>query len=525
MNKKIILMFLLPGAFFLMNPTCYDETRQQFTFNGTINNISTGWTISCADNCSSCFGYPEGNNTNTDYLDKKLYPDVYRKCASLSGPLVNIDSLLNSGGTTNNGRCSFDYPFSPYYGFDDVLDNSIDDVHYLSFAAKCSSNVRIFLGPGAYSTYKKVIAVLPSSALNNISFDKSVNKDTIQLKHDGSNSLTVYSLKDFANGETYELYVYGIYDPANPDCLAGDCGGADQRLKIVVYPKRTIDSLYVYSLGNQSFNPANTDIKSNFNTVLKPAVVDLAGVKKDSVATIKGDLNGNGCLDIFNKLDSVPVEWTNEYYSIIDSIEKEYSGCVSCHGTSVQAPKIFLLPNKINMDWILMKDASAGSDIIVVQYDSFLVNNCLEKDLILSNWDGSDSETIQISNSINNEYFPDSAHNLMAFKLYNNGTLKYSHSRKSVLIRSNCIGGVTYTGLSCSIISSDTAMYHKMIHEFLHMAVVGPLSHTINDTTNIMYPTTPPTNNFLRYRKLNTDNKYGLGSPESQWNVLHTHNH
>lgn len=536
MNKKIILMFLLPGAFFLMNPKCYDddETRQQFTFNGTINNISTGWTISCTDNCSDCFGYPEGNNTNTSYLDKKLYPDVYRKCASLSGPLVNIDSLLNSGdGTTNNGRCSFGYPSSPYYGFDDVLDNSIDDVHYLSFAAKCSSNVEIFLDTSAYSTYKKVVAVLPSSALNNISFDKSVNKDTIQLKNAGSNNLTIYSLNDFANGETYELYVYGIYDPANPDCLAGDCNGAEDRLKVVVYNERVIDSLYVYAINNPSRNPAESEIKDSLNKYLRQAVVSIKGINKDTVATLKGDLNGNGCLDIFPNTDSVPVAWINEYYSIIDSVEREFNECASCQG-SIQAPKVFLIPGAIQKDWLLMKDAAVGSDTIIVQYDtSFNSTDFLRnQNFSLSDWNGTNVETFTLNNVINDELLTDSKKNILAFKLYNS-TLKFKHSKNSIFYKNSDISeikGVTYAGVSCSILSTDLynietkkIIRHYMLHEFLHMAVIGPLSHTPGDTSNVMYPTTYKDHQQIRYRKLNTDNIYGLGSTESQWNILHNH--
>ena len=65
--------------------------------------------------------------------------------------------------------------------------------------------------------------------------------------------------------------------------------------------------------------------------------------------------------------------------------------------------------------------------------------------------------------------------------------------------------------------------YHDMIHEFCHMATIGPLSHALQDTTDVMYPTNPPYGSTLRYRQLTTDNLVGLGTPEIQWNVLHSH--
>jgi len=518
MKPNLWVLFIIPIFLFSCKDS-QDFNRGQFQWKGIINDTNRTWDIRCDDKCQTCYASNKANSTfDSIFLNSTTYYSVYSKCKSL--PAVYTDNGNNGSSVTPTGLLEIDYGVCSY-GSDDWHGLKTDDTcSYLSLEAGSYTGLRVYI-PDT-SIYNYVMFLIPSSAHGIISFSSAGSFDTAWIGRGITRELSIYSHDSTTDKATIEISALGIFDSKAPDTLIGHAYGAEDRLKVVVYKKRIIDSLYVYSLNKPSFNPADSIIKQNFNgfSGLRQAVVELKGVKKDSITTINGDLNGNGCLDIFPNKDSVPIAWRNEYLAIIDSIEKDFNGCASCRGSIVQAPKIFLLPSTINQDWILMKDAAAGSDTIIVQYDTSL-SNYLRNNLILSNWDGSDSETIQLNNMIIDPLLTDSANNKMAFQLHN-GPLKNYHAEQSILVRSGHIEGLTYSGISCSIMAGATN-YHNMIHEFLHMATVGPLSHTLQDTTNIMYPTNPPNGNKLRYRQLTTDNLLGLGTPERQWDVLHNH--
>jgi hypothetical protein len=99
-----------------------------------------------------------------------------------------------------------------------------------------------------------------------------------------------------------------------------------------------------------------------------------------------------------------------------------------------------------------------------------------------------------------------------------NEDLIIPHNEGEVLVLRGATVGFTLGGTSCCWVE-DLDECRTMVLELLHMKRAGGLSHTLDDTFNIMHPF-EDVGTALRFRELQTDNLYGRGTEEQQWNVL-----
>lgn len=354
---------------------------------------------------------------------------------------------------------------------------------------------------------------------NNISFDSVMFKDSIPLFNAVAQPDTVDTITLYGSSRTFSecpVTLTGV----NRSGVESDLicpGTCDEEIAFLCYREKVIDSLRVYMVNNPSFNKDSVTIKSEFNKILKQAALRIAFVQKNVYNKMGWDVNSNGILDLFPINDSVPIERA-EFRKLIDSIQASFADCYSCADQQIdkQTPKIIILPSTINSNWLLMEDAVAGSDTIIVQYSNTLADKIRSVNFTLSSWDGTNSETFQLNNVIYS--LTDSTMNRMGFKIYSKN-LTYAHYRHSVLVQKNNPKGFTIGQTSCAMVIGSTN-FHELIHEYLHMRKIGPLSHTIMDSTNVMFPTSPPSGNLLRYRQMSTDNLTGNGPYERQWEVL-----
>ena len=112
-----------------------------------------------------------------------------------------------------------------------------------------------------------------------------------------------------------------------------------------------------------------------------------------------------------------------------------------------QTPKIIVLPSDIYTNWLLMEDARAGSDTIIVQYDANFYNMLRNVNFVLSSWDGTNAEIVQINSIISG--LTDMSRNRMGLDIYMSDLTK-NHTRHSVLVNRNSVLGFTKTKTSCT---------------------------------------------------------------------------
>jgi hypothetical protein len=354
---------------------------------------------------------------------------------------------------------------------------------------------------------------------NNISFDSVMFKDSIPLFNAAAQPDTVDTITLYGLSRTFSecpVTLTGV----NRSGVESDLicpGTCDEEIAFLCYKEKVIDSLRVYMVNNPSFNQDSVTIKNEFNKILKQAAIRVAYVQKNVYNKMGWDFNKNDILDHFPINDSVPIEKV-EFRKLIDSIQTTFTDCYSCADQQIskQTPKIIILPSSINSNWLLMENAAAGSDTIIVQYSNVLADKIRSVNFTLSSWDGTNSETFQLNNVISS--LTDSIMNRMGLKIYSKN-LTYAHPRHSVLVQKNNPKGFTIVKTSCALVIGSTN-FHELIHEYLHMRKIGPLNHTIMDSNNVMFPTSPPSGSLLRYRQMSIDNILGNGFYERQWEVL-----
>lgn len=410
---------------------------------------------------------------------------------------------------------------SKIYGFDDgrgyyQYDKSSPEkrIHYISVKEGGMALFQLYISKTVFQKFNSFKVRISNTST--IAFDSLYTLDTLVI----TDTITDIQIYGHWDNEYFpeEIIVYGIN--RRSDTLALVCDTCEQQLEVFCWEEMVFDSLRIYFVNSPSFNPDSVTIKNEINNILKQAVQRAAFVFKGIYNKTGWDNNGNGKLDLFPVKDSVPGERL-EHIVLLDSIESTFSDCHTCDDPQIdrQTPKIIVTPSTINLNWLLMEDANAGSDTIIVQYfGDFRDPLIRDVEFVLSSWDGSNSETVSIhyvlSGSVTNE-----DENRMGLKIYAKNLL-YDHPRHSVLRRDNFPRGVTYTTTSCTWMMGSTN-YHDIVHELLHMRKVGPLSHDINDTINIMFPEyINPSYNLLRYRQIQTDDRMGNGTFEQQWAII-----
>jgi hypothetical protein len=296
-------------------------------------------------------------------------------------------------------------------------------------------------------------------------------------------------------------------------------GNCDEEIAFLCYREKTHDSLRLYRINHTGFTYPDSMIKMTFNFILKQAIVKISGIIKNDFAKNNWDKNGNGQLDIFPKRDSVPND-RSELDTLRSMVEKDYSSCASCASidTSLQKVKAFILPGRINENWILMDPVDTGSDSIIVQYSKEIAddedNSIWKKiDFKLRGWNGSNTETFKINIVKVTDSLINRNRMIVYLRLHK---LKYPHLKNDVLVLDNRVLGFNYPGTSC-IWVNKTMSLRNLLHEILHTNKFGKLEHANKDSLNIMYPIASPYTQ-LRYREVEYDNVQEFGN--RQWDIL-----
>lgn len=456
-------------------------------------------------------------------LAKSTYGPIYDYCNNSTSPYTPPNPPTNDS-VIPTGKVIFSAAAGTKFGFDGWKEaNAADKINYLSIAAGCSTFVTVKLSGNLSKAYGKVIAVLPTASADGVSFTNIGTTDTLVLTDsantDSVNNVPIYA-KNNANLKTpIKMNIYGIDDPAKPVCLAGDGLGSEDKVYIVAYNEKKYD-LNLYFINDPTYKPTDSVFKEKTNYYLKQAVTSINNIARKSYPYSSWDNNINNTLESFPIDDSVPTGW-QESLGLMDSLQNKFNdGPYWGNPDSEQTPRVIILPGKIRECWLLMENATSGSDTVVIQYDkNFTI---FRKDLKIADWDGSNTETIQVNNILLEDPQTDTTKNRLAIKIYAT-KLRSAHNRHSILYIEDRSPGFTLLTTSCSFISTGLTSpenYSAIVHEILHMARLGSLSHTTEDITNIMYPFVGNGRNYLRYRSLKTDDLNNRGIYETQWNIL-----
>lgn len=408
------------------------------------------------------------------------------------------------------------FGFDPAKGSFDIS-NSLNErrINYFSIKEDGEFQIKVSISTASRNMFSSFYIKILNTA---ISFDSLTLLDSLALFNTTIND-TVDTISIYGRWATFveiPLIIAGINRSGTEKNLV--CNDTcDEAIIAKCYNEKVIDSLRIYRINNPSFNPTDSVLQEQFNYVLKQAVVSVKGVSKQTFDSTTWDNNHNNILDLFSNTDSVP-DTMLEHILLLSKIENEYSDCKSCWNEleQNQEPKIFVLPSTIQRNWIILEEAVAGSDTIVLQSSHEYYDMFRKETLFISTWIDTQSEEIVLNNIVN-----DYGNGKVCLKLYNGykPTLLKSYPKHSVLVEKGKVKGFTHKTKSCAFIE-DTNSFRNIIHEYLHTAKVGPLSHALTDTCNLMYGGINYQNKMLRYRHINTSNDYGEGSNIRQWDIL-----
>lgn len=405
---------------------------------------------------------------------------------------------------------------SKVYGLDDgkecyLYDKNCADKrnHYISIKENGSISFQLYISPTIKRLFNSFKVKVEDG--NFLSFDSVYYCDTMII-NDTLATITMYCKS--SDSKPIDLLVYGNPRTGVPKELV--CDTCDTKIGVLCYDEQVLDTMRIYFINNPSFNPDSVTLKNEINNIMKQAVQKVAFVFKGVYNQTGWDNNGNGKLDLFPKKDSVPPAML-ENHNLQDSIESVFNDCASCQDPQIsrQTPKVFVVPSGINANWLLMEDAAAGSDTIVVQYDEEFKYSLLNGKFVLRTWDGSVQDSFQIT-----KVLKDNISQRRTYLRKYSTKLGNNYPRYSVLVLENYYGGFTMKTTSCSWLTGTTN-HHNLIHEMYHMRKVGPLSHPVRDTINLLfYRYVNSSFTRLRYRQLFTDDCMKTGYYNKQWDIV-----
>lgn len=394
---------------------------------------------------------------------------------------------------------------SNIYGFDDGREyypydkyNTENRVNYLSVKENGKVDFKLYINPGVFRIFNKIIAKIENTSI--ISFDSTFGLDTFVI-NDTLSRIAIYGRSE-SQFFPVRVTIKGINRSGEPKQLV--CDTCEEELKVLCFKENVIDTLRIYRINNPSFNPPDSTFLKQFNKITNQSVLRVAYLSKKQYSKTDWDNNNNGILDIFMSDKNVPRERL-EHRNLIDSIEKMDGTNISCTCSVVshQVPKIMILPGDLRYTYLVLEDIDSGSTKVVLNSTKGISQFTK---LRVTPWNSnSPTEDVEV-----NTVYQDTITVFYRFKgPHKKGDILFPTGKKP--------GGLTV--LSCAWIM-DTSAYSIYVHEFLHMWKIGPLSHTIADSSNIMFPNVSPITYRLRYRYLYTDNLYGMGNRERQWEVL-----
>lgn len=231
------------------------DERGDFTWNTVLRNHKATWNVHCDSVCEACRAedtvfkwkcvYDSVLDTNicnlepvyyNIELDKKVYDKVYAYCRDL--PYLETVVDTTSHQVVPTGKVVFERDLGALYWFDDWRNSATGrffKTSYVSVPKDSNTAFCIYIGEGLLDAVDSVVASIPFNDITKLSFDKGGTKNRVKLSG-GYNSLHVYPLTGAAIGDTIEIYVHGYYDLSDTLCLAGDCLGSEDRLKVIMFP-------------------------------------------------------------------------------------------------------------------------------------------------------------------------------------------------------------------------------------------------------------------------------------------------
>lgn len=231
------------------------DERGDFKWNSIIRNRKAIWNVHCDGECANCIAEDTSFKWKCVYdsltdtticnwepnyysilLDKNIYDKVYAYCRGL--PYVPTDIDTSSHQIFPTGKVIFERDLEILYWFDDWrtrVDGRFSKISYVSVPEDSSTAFTIYIGDNLLDAFDSVVTLIHSNDINKLSFDTAGTTNRIKLS-EGYNSIQVYPLADAAKGDSVEIYVHGYYDLSDTVCLAGDCYGSEDRLKVIMFP-------------------------------------------------------------------------------------------------------------------------------------------------------------------------------------------------------------------------------------------------------------------------------------------------
>ena len=513
---KIIVLLFLFAVF------CKEEEEDIIEFwideNSNLTTLGTIYVV-CWDDCDTCAGFKKISQGQYKFLfgfkhDDHIGQKVYTHCFKILNdedpdPIDTTDTISNFGNLI-----FLEDSMGNRFGFDDWKDfkDAYDKKCYLSIRAGDSTKFKV-VNRYSYNMYDKFYAKIEFDMSTSLSFKRDNDVDTISIVAEDTNVIQLFSRSTVYEGEA-EINIYGEVFGQSPKQLSGNTSVADDYLKVIVYQERLEEYLSYYRVRNPSnFNPTPNNIKNEFNDILKQAVFDIDTVSIDNTNNNIWDNNNNENLDLFMSYINVDTS-RYEQIKLFYEIENEFWEKPSCFDTTlgdIQTPKIVVINGKITFNWLLIADADSGDSVLYLNTVNRLKPGT--STVKLKPWNstaGSEYVNIISKDDVTNTVtiFP---------------PIKHNHFAGDILMdeREQNPGGVNLSRSNCSCMP-NTDKYKNHVHEFLHMYKNNMLSHTIEDSTNIMYPVYKEGYGKLRYREQITDDIFNTGSDcESQWEKIH----
>lgn len=258
-NSFSIIIIIAVAMLNLFCPSKRDafkgDERGDFVWNTAINNHNAAWKVHCDSVCETCSAedtvykwesvYDSVLDTNIYHLvpvyynielDKSTYDKAYAYCIGLPYTGSVIDT--GSHQVIPTGKVVFEHDLGARYWFDDwrnSVSGRFSKISHVAVPKDSNTAFCIYIGDGVLDAFDSVVAYIPTKDINKLSFNKSGTKNRVKLSG-GYNSLQVYPLSGAAQGDSIEIYVDGYYDLSDPVCLAGDCLGSEDRLKVIMFP-------------------------------------------------------------------------------------------------------------------------------------------------------------------------------------------------------------------------------------------------------------------------------------------------
>jgi len=320
----------------------------------------------------------------------------------------------------------------------------------------------------------------------------------------GSNMVKIYA-NSGDNGDEYCINVYGIDDPRNPVCLAGDCYGAEDKLKVVVYQNKFYSELVLYRVNAPTFDPDANKWKTEFNKIIRQGVIEIDTFDKRAYNDMDWDKNENGLLDIFVAENDIPADKYEPYY-LLQSLGEFDEKCFDDECSAV-----IVVKGALHSHWVITEDVTTGDSVIKLNTIDMLfegdkitlgpwlgIGSGANEDLYIKRTSESDT-TIIVSQ--------DADGIIMG--------VRGDHDRHESFWKELVNG---YSVASCSFIKGDPD-YQTIVHETLHQNFFGGLQDLDHYPENLMHGFKDTRiGTELVFREITNR----LGLPEWQWDMLHT---